>query len=148
MKKIGLAVWNFITGFLGKVAKELEDPAKIAIQVVNVIKDYVFNPVVDILTALSRTGLDNKIVELIRQYLPGVLAKMMIGEGIIKSVSSGDLSSLLRIFSEYIQNVTAENRGKWWADLTAIILPLIAGKEVPKPLAMSVSQAIYLKNVA
>lgn len=148
MKKIALSVWNWIKGALGTIAKELEDPAKIVIQVVNAIKDYVFNPAVDILTSLTRTGLDNKVVDIVRQYLPGILAKMMVGEGIIKSVASNDLSSLLRIFSEYLQKVTIENRGKWWADIAALLLPFIAGKPVPKPIAFAVSQGVYLKNVA
>lgn len=148
MKKLKLAVWNWIKGLLGMIAEELEDPAKVVIQIVNTIKDYVFNPVVDILTSLTRTGLDNKVVDTVRQHLPGVLAKMMIGEGIIKSVASGDLSSLLRIFGEYLEKLSAENRGKWWADLAAVLLPLIAGKDVPKPIAFAVSQGVYLKNVA
>lgn len=125
--------------------KKLEKPADIAVKIVNSIKQYIFNPAVDLITLLSRTDIDNKIVEIVRQYLPTVLSTMLKAENIISDIAKGDLTSLLRIFADYIKGISAEARGKWWAELAALLLPLIAGQPVAKPVAMSLTQGVYLK---
>ena len=145
MKKVELDVWTWVLRTAGVLAKALEKPAEICIKIVNAVKEYIFNPGLDLLAALTNTSIDNKIIELVRKVLPGIIEKMMIGEGIIKSAINGDLTQVLEIFSKFLAGLAAENRGKWWADLTALLLPIISGRNVDKALSMSVTQGVYLK---
>lgn len=144
-------IWLWIKNALGNIAKALENPAKIAVEVVNVIKQWVFNPLVDVVTALTNSSVDNDIVSLLKQYLPDALTILLKGENIIKDVKSGDLSSLINIFASYIKGISESSRGKWWADLAAIILQIISSvklnKNVPQPVAFAMTQGVYLKSI-
>ena len=138
-------VWNWLTGIFKDLAKLLEKPAAIAVQVVNTIKQYVYNPAVDLITLMTRADIDDKVIAIVRGYLPSILGGMLRAEGIIKDMANGSLESLLRLFSDYMNKITAEGRGKWWTELAALLLQVISGKPVDKPAAVAMTQALYLK---
>lgn len=151
MKKLTLPfvqVWDWIKGLFKDLAKKLEQPAEVAVKIVNVIKEYINNPAIDFLTRLTSTVNDDKIVALVRDYFPIVLKNLLIGEGIIKDVAQGNLNSLLRVLADFLNKLTAENRGKWWADLAALILPIITQTAIDKPTAYVLTQGVYLKAQA
>lgn len=136
-------IWDWIVRQFQSLAQKLEKPSEVAIKVVNAIKAYVYDPTVDLIVRLTQTDIDNRIVDLVRQYLPKILSSMLIGEGIIKDVAKGDLRSLLNIFADYMRKLADGNRGKWWADLAAFLLPIIAGTQVDKPVAFVITQGVF-----
>lgn len=145
-------IWNWIKSIIGKGAKALEKPAKIAVEVVNAIKEWVYNPIVDVLTSLSKTDIDNKILETIKYYLPSTLRYLLEGEKIVAEIAKGDFTTVLEVFKKFVLSLTDGNRGKWWADLAASIMQLISGSHYKKNIdfdyAKEYTQEVYRKNYA
>lgn len=64
-----------------KVIPSVKKSVQIGISVLENIKNYVDSPVVDVLTAIIPSDIDDKTVKLIREYLPKLLAKLQFLEG-------------------------------------------------------------------
>ena len=140
-------IWRWITGIIGDLARKLEKPASEAVKIVNVIRDYIDNPYVDVLTMLRRAGIDEKVITKLMDVFPSILATMLKTEGLIKSVAgwNGDVTALLRVLSEHLDKLSKEGKGKWWTELAALILQAITNEKIDKPVAIIATQGIYLK---
>jgi len=89
MKILLLRIKLFIFTLLGKIKVILP----IGIEVVNKIKQFTDSPVTDIITFLIPGGLDNRIVTLLRKYLPLVLLQMEDGNEFINMTTNEKLKA-------------------------------------------------------
>lgn len=136
-------IWLWLTNALGKIAK-------VAVDVVNVIKEWVNNPLLDIITTLTQSKVDDNILAVIRENLPRILKGVLLGEKVVSEIKDGSFKSLFEIFKGWMNDITPESRGKWWAELAAIIVNIISSYQLGKPLAKSyaveITQKVYRKG--
>jgi len=103
MKILLLRIKLFIFTLLGKIKVILP----IGIEVVNKIKQFTDSPVTDIITFLIPGGLDNRIVTLLRKYLPLVLLQMEDGNEFINMTTNEKLKAIILKINGY--NPTKRN---------------------------------------
>lgn len=68
--------FSFIKKLIKKVLPEVKTVVNYGIALVEAIKGYVDNPMVDVFTALTKNTKDEKFVAFVRQYLPRLLAQL------------------------------------------------------------------------
>lgn len=136
-------IWQWLTNLISNFAKKLEKPAEMVLKVVNVLKDYVYNGAVDFITQLTTTKIDDIIIEKVKEYLPGVIKGILLAQGIITDIASGNLNSLLKLFANFITNLPEGYRGVWWTEIAARLLQLVSGQPVPLPVTRAVTQAKF-----
>lgn len=142
-----LADW--FLSFFRKAGEFLQEPAAIAVRVVNILKDYIANPVVDFITMLTRTDIDDRVVEQIRLYFPGVIKAILLGERIVEGLVKADMASLIRTLSEYLGRLSKEAKGRWWAELAAQLLTILLPKgEVTLAVARPATSVAYYNSIA
>lgn len=136
-------IWQWLVNLFSNIAKKLEKPAEAVLKVVNVLKDYVYSGAVDFITQLTKTNIDDMIVQKVREYLPGILGGILTAQGIIVDVFRVNLNSLLKLFADFMLKLADGYRGAWWTEIAARLLQLIAGKSVPLPVTRAVTQGKF-----
>jgi len=75
-------IFAFLKMFLGSVAREIRDNVENAIFFVQIVKKVVDNPALDLITGLTATPVDNRVLAKLRKALPKVIAGLVVVDGL------------------------------------------------------------------
>lgn len=73
-------LWAGIKKVFEKFAPELKNAIHIGVTVVDKMKSFVESPTADVLTAIIPGDVDDKVKDLLRQYLPKIVIEMKLAE--------------------------------------------------------------------
>jgi hypothetical protein len=137
-------IWEKIKSLVSKqfrFIKEHSPKAEVAIAVVNAFKAAVDSPVADILVNVSKTDLDNELLEKARKILPGLLAKMALAKGIIDQATSN--ADVYAAVFAYLQKMFPEGRKGFWVEFGGELTVALADGKLTFPEGTYLSQLLY-----
>lgn len=106
-----MSVSSFITKFFGfikklikKVLPEVKQVVDVGIDIVEMIKGYVDNPAINVITALTKNKFDDTTVSFLRIYLPKLLAQL---KGVSEALSDDEMREYIEFINSREEDAKA-----------------------------------------
>jgi len=114
--KIFGTVWDKLKAAFTRADHKLLD---IAITVTNAVKDVLKSPVVDIITAIIPTNIDNKIVEILRAKLPILLADELLLRTLRSDATEAEVKEISVQIAQSFGNLSDEKKQQFYTSMAA-----------------------------
>ncbi|MDB5210208.1 MAG: hypothetical protein JWQ30_1035 [Sediminibacterium sp.] len=139
-----MSLWNFLFGWLGKIFKSTgkfaDKVLPIVISVTNGLKSVVDSPVVDIITAITPTGVDDLIVSKIRQAIPLVLKNTALAQDFLHLQTP---EAILQALRKKLQDVSDTEWEKFWVDFSGMLAYYLADGNLSVGESIALAQYWY-----
>jgi len=140
MKKLWLKLKALVDKQFAFLKKHLEK-GRVAVAVVNALKEAIDNPVADVLVHLTKTDLDDKLLEKARIVLPVVLTKLAIAHGIIAQAKSN--SDVYGAVLDHIRKLLPEGRALFLAGIAGDLNVYLSDGKMSWSEGVELAQKIY-----
>lgn len=143
MKKIGpilKGVWMWVTGKYKQLTSE--DNIDAAIETVNTIKGLAYSGIADWLVSLTATGIDNKILAVIKDRTPKALAALLVLKTIPSNPTQVQIEGLINNFLHLINDDIAD-RQRLLTSLAAEILVALEDNKLTFGEAAAIIEKYY-----
>lgn len=137
LKKIGLWIKNFFT----KSFDFLEINAAKAVKIVDAVKAAVNNPLIDMVTSLTLTPVDNMAVATVRHYVAKVAEQMLIAEKII-GINKTE-AQILKELTKYLADKSPDARAKFYVELAGELAVILSDGKITLSEAISLTQLVF-----
>ncbi|KAA5532639.1 hypothetical protein F0919_17820 [Taibaiella lutea] len=116
-------IWEGIKDLFDGLLPELKQAIHIGVTVVENIKNVIDNPVVDILTAIIPTDIDDKVKEWLRAELPNILKKLKLVEACSDET---DPNRILQCALKTLEELDGDFKSAFLHDLSILIAQVAA----------------------
>lgn len=134
------SVWMWVSGNYKKLTSEKNVDA--AIKSVNVIKELSNSQLLGWIVSITNTGIDNKIVEVIKNRVPKILASLMLLKNLPEKPTQFQVEELLRSFLKTI-NENESERERLLTSLSAEILVSLEDGVITFGEAAAIVEKVY-----
>jgi hypothetical protein len=139
MKKLFKKIAKFWNKITGKAKKIIQDHIEPAITVVQLLKDAVENPAMNLLTAITPFNWDDIAVKAAKNLLPVALLELKI----LKDASGKSTSEMVRQIIEEIRKYTKSDRAKFYEDIAAKLAVMLADGKLSIDEAAELVKFVY-----
>lgn len=120
-------IWNSIKSVFDKFSPEAKKAIHIGVAIVDNMKSFVQSPVADIFTAIIPGNVDDRIKDLLRQYLPKIVIEMklvdaVLGETDPQVIVQEAIATLQQITGDWISDAARKN----FYDSLAVLIAQVA----------------------
>lgn len=129
-------LWQKLTGKAKKVIKDHIEPA---IKVVEILKDAVNNPALNLVVSLTPFNWDDEAFKIAKSVLPKALLEMRI----LKEVTVGSNTAIIQKIVEEIRKFTNSNQAKFYEDLTVKLSVMLSDGKLSIDEAAELVKFVY-----
>jgi len=143
MKKIGQilkSVWIWVTGKYKDLTSD--DNIDAAIKAVNTIKELAYSQLTGWVVALTQTGVDDKLLQVIKDKLPKTLASLQLIRDIPENPTQEQVVNMLNSFL-YLINDDVNDRQRLLTSLAAEILVALEDGKLTFGEAAAIIERFY-----
>lgn len=138
--KILQSVWMWITGKYKKLTSD--DNIDAAISVVNTVKGLAYSGIADWLVSLTATGIDDRILAIVKDRTPKALAALMLVKTIPSNPTQVQIEGLISNFLKLINDDVAD-RQRLLTSLAAEILVALEDNKLTFGEAAAIIEKYY-----
>jgi hypothetical protein len=139
MKKLWLKIKSKVSILFSKFKKTLENNIEPAIKVVNIIKEAVENPALNILVTITPFGWDDEALKLAKSVLPKALLELQI-----LNVAVGKSNTeLVKTIVEEIRQYTPNARTQFYEDLAVMVSIMLSDGKLSVDEAAQLVKFVY-----
>lgn len=138
--KIRLFILAFFAGIQQHMSKALE-----AVKIVNGIKALINNPSLDVITAMTKSNVDDKVLMKARSIVNLVAEKLLKAEGILTS-EDPHREGIVELVSILRDIPTEEGRKKYFIELAAMIAEALIDKKLSFAELVLITQTAFKFN--
>lgn len=144
LKKFLQHLLQSIQSLFEKVEQEVQKDVVVAITVVQRIKVVIDSPVADIVTALIPGDADDRVKDLLRQWLPRILLELSM----VQSVANiEDENAQLQAILEKLKLSSDEAKNAFYHSLASLILEKLSDGKLSWTDAVAIAEYYYVNHV-
>ena len=143
-------IGNFFRKIRGWIKGNIEDQydaaeskAEAAVLVVNEIKRVVEDPTVELWTSLSKSKIDDQIIEVAKVKISQIAHGMGVARGILKESDSPKMAIYNVI--DHLRKLPKPGRRSWWIEFAAELLGAFMDGKLSFPELVSLTQMVLKK---
>ncbi len=145
MKKLLNKIIAFIGSLFAALAPKYKVALKVAVAVVDAIYNAIDNPAADVITALTPTVLDDKLLVWLREYLPDFLKRFRLFASLEGLTDPQEI--IVRV-SEILQSLdTADKNGERLKIAVALAIDITADGKLDWADAVKIIQSLKDKSI-
>lgn len=141
MKKLLLNIKNLWNKLTGNLLEFLKTKAEVAKKIVDLVKQVVDNPSLDVLASMTESNFDNNILDKARKALAIAAEKLQTTDIILKAGSSNH--EIINALVEYIRKQNKNVRAAFYISLAGLINEYLADGKIDFTEGTTLAGIIY-----